>query len=360
MKSSQIIAVFLAILSVLWIGSGFVLGTGSAASQDIEQAQEDNTPLVQVRTRLIDAKPFQDKVAITGRSQASRMVRLRAETTGQISAILKQEGENIAEGEILAELDVRDREARLSEARQRVKQREIEYNAASKLANKGFNSKVRLAQAKADLEDAKAALKDAQIDLGNIKISAPFEGLIFEQAVEAGDYLSVGDELFTLVDLDPIEFVAFVSEHRVQDLEMGAQALVAFLNGQTLEAQISYIAPAADEVARTFRVIVSAPNPQNSVKDGLTAKVVIPTAKKQAHQISPSILTLNDEGKIGVKIVNDQQQVEFMPVQILSDTASSMWVMGLPSKVNVITVGQDFVISGQRVEAVPALGEGLL
>ena len=335
------------------------MGTGSAASQEREQTQEEEKR-VKVRTRLLESKPFQDKVGITGRSQASRMVSLRAETTGQISAILKQEGESIAEGEILAELDVRDREARLSEARQRVKQREIEYNAASKLANKGFNSKVRLAQAKADLEDARAALKDAQIDLGNIKISAPFEGLIFEQAVEAGDYLSVGDALFTLVDLDPIEFVAFVSEHRVQDLEMGGEATVEFLNGQTIGGKISYIAPAADEAARTFRVIVSAPNPENRVKDGLTAKIIMPTAQKQAHQISPSILTLNDEGQIGVKTVSAAQKVEFMPVQILSDTASSMWIIGLPPKVNVITVGQDFVVSGQSVEAVPALSEGLL
>ena len=82
--------------------------------------------------------------------------------------------------------------------------------------------------------------------------------------------------------------------------------------------------------------------------------------EKKAHRISPSVLSLNDVGQIGVKIVNAQNRVQFVPVTILSDTSDYMWILGLPDNVRLITVGQDFVSHGQTVRPVVADGDGLL
>jgi multidrug efflux system membrane fusion protein len=357
MKSSKIMAILIAVLACVWMASGLM---ASPEASEGATAEEEQKALQKVRVRLIEAQSYQDEVSVTGRTQASKSVEIKAEITGEVIEILKEEGEPVEEGEVLTALDLRDKKEREVEALGRLKQRRIEYNAAKNLANKGFNSKVKLAQALADLESAKAELKQAQVDLGQASVRAPFDGIILEQNIDKGDYVANGDSMFSIVDLDPIEIVAFVSERKVQELALGQKAAVEFLNGDKIEGTLSYIAPAADDQTRTFRVIMSADNEGMLIRDGLTAKMKMPVKPKQAHRISPSILTLNTEGKIGVKIVNDQDIVEFTPIKILADKSDAMWVVGPPASARMITVGQEFVIEGQKVEPVMADGEGLL
>lgn len=362
MKSSKIIAVIIGIVVGAWILSGFLAPEGDAAelNEPAAAVQKEEKPLPKVRVRDISAEKFSDIVVLTGRSQASRSVDIKAQVSGAVIKILKEEGALIAEGDLMAELDVRDRAARKTEASQRVSQRQIEYNAAKKLADKGFNSKIRLAQSLADLEDAKARFKEAELDLGRIKISAPFDGVIFDQNIDLGDYVDTGNTLFTIVDLDPIEFIGYISERRIRELQLGMKADMKLLDGQSVQGTVSYIAPAADAQTRTFRIIISSENADNTIKEGLTAKLSIPVSSKQAHKISPSILSLNDEGIIGVKTVNSQNIVEFKPVKILSDKPDFMWITGPNETDRFITVGQEFVIEGQKVEPVASTADGSL
>lgn len=368
MQSSKLIAIGIAILAVVWVGSSFLTGGGAAeegavpaaVSAATDDAASREKPVPVVRVREIEPETYSDMVQVTGRSQASKTVALKAEIAGQLVTLDKEEGAKVAEGDRLASLEVLDRAARAAEAKQRVNQRQIEYNAAKKLEDKGFNSRVRLAQALADLEDAKARLKDAQVALGKIDITAPFDGLIYQQDVEIGDYLSVGDTMFTLVDLDPVEFVGYVSERHVLEIKPGAEAEAEFLDGRKIKGVISYVAPASDPQTRTFRIIMSAENPDNAIKEGLTAKLYIPVSDRKAYKISPAILSLNDAGQIGVKIVDAADQVQFVPVKILSDKPKAMWITGPEGKTKFITVGQDFVIEGQKVKPVESDKDGLL
>lgn len=359
MKSSKIIATLIALAALLWIGSGFL--NKPSPPQATEQNRLTATEkLTEVRVRDMKAALYTDEITITGRSQASRSVELKAETDGLLDKIQKEEGSRVLENDILAELELGDKQARVKESAQRVEQRKIEYEAARKLENKGFNSKVRLAQASADLESARAALKQTQIKLDKTKIKAPFDGIISEQYVDLGDYLAIGDSLFTIVDLDPLEFSGFLSERHIQDIKTGQEADAEFLDGQTLKGHISYISPAANPQTRTFRITISVPNPDFAIKDGLTVKLHMPVKEKKAHKISPSILSLNGEGQIGVKLLDDHDKVRFIPVNILANTPEAMWVTGPPDTARIITVGQDFVIEGQHVKPVPSQGDGLL
>ena len=105
-----------------------------------------------------------------------------------------------------------DRKAMLDEAQALVKQRQIEYTAASKLTSKGFQTQTRLAETKANLEAAKARLRRIQVDIERTVIRAPFDGIIQNRMVEVGDYLEVGDPVALVIDLDPLIAVAQVSE----------------------------------------------------------------------------------------------------------------------------------------------------
>jgi len=75
----------------------------------------------------------------------------------------------------------------------------------------------------------------------------------------------------------------------------------------------------------------------------------LPAESLMAHLVSPAVLTLDDAGVIGVKAVDGENRVRFYPVKIIADTSQGMWLGGLPEKVTLITVGQEYVLPGQPV-----------
>jgi multidrug efflux system membrane fusion protein len=360
MKSSKYIAAGISLGALIWIFSGiFFSGSGRDTKESV-MGTALTTKVAEVRVRDITAQSYANDIVVTGRTNASRTVEIKAKIKGQIQTILKEKGDRVEEDEVIARIELSDREAKVIEAKQRFVQRQIEYDAAKSLEGKGFNSKVTLTRSLADLETARAVLTKAVIEQENTKIEAPFKGLICDQEIAVGAFLSVGDPIFTIVDMDPIELVVFVSERNISSIRLGHDATAEFYNGDIVTGTVSYIAPVAYKATRTFRVEISTPNPGYSIKDGLTAKVRISVEGKKAHKISPSVLSLNDVGQIGVKIVDAQNRVQFVPVTILSDTSDNMWILGLPDNIKLITVGQDFVSHGQTVRPVAADGDGLL
>lgn len=81
----------------------------------------------------------------------------------------------------------------------------------------------------------------------------------------------------------------------------------------------------------------------------MTAETTFMTDQIMAHFISPAILTLNEAGVLGVRSVDENDVVQFHPVQVLSDTSEGTWITGLPKQINLITVGQEFVKDGEKV-----------
>jgi hypothetical protein len=98
------------------------------------------------------------------------------------------------------------------------------------------------------------------------------------------------------------------------------------------------------------------PNADKRIIQGLSTELRLPVADLPAHLVSPAILTLADNGDIGVKTLNAENIVEFHPVTIVADGPDGIWLAGLPEKVTFITVGQEFVQPGQKVQPVPETG----
>lgn len=360
MDRSKKIALAIAAVAIFWIVTGVVFPSKHDSSSSGSQVSTEEQALTSVRVRISRAEPMERDVLVTGRTQASRFVAIKAETDGQVALVVKGEGEQVSEGEVLAKLKLRDRKARVREARHFLDQRKIQYTAAKELEQKGFGSKLRLAEARSQYEAAKAQLKDANAELERVEIRAPYKGVIDNQEIETGDFLTKGDTVFSIIDLNPIEIVGFLTERQVVDVAAGMKAYIRLLNNKVISGDVSYVAPSADPQTRTFRMEITAENEETHVKDGLTAEIRIPTGKQLAHKISPSILSLRDDGIIGVKLVNDKNITQFVPVNLVMDTPEYLWVSGLPEEAKIVTVGQDFVIPGQKVKPVLSEEGGLL
>lgn len=352
MKKSILIAICITVIAVLWVLSGNITKDDdvSEGAPSTETLTETGLPSVQVES--LTSEILNDTISVTGRSQAARQVSIAAETAGQIATLSVNKGDRVVKGDVLAKIQIKDRAARVTEAQQLIKQRQIQYNAAKKLSEKGFSSTVRVAESRAQLEGAKASLKQAQVELGNTVIRAPFDGVINDTMVEVGDYVTNGTALVALIDLNPMKITGFLTEKQLVKIQEDSTARIAFLDGRNAIGNVSFIASAADPQTRTFAFEVTVPNDDMAIKEGLTSKVSIPTKQVSAFKISPSILSLADDGTVGVKIVSDENIVRFVPIRLLKDTKEFLWVTGLPKNIRLIIVGQEFVVTGQQVDPI--------
>ena len=113
-----------------------------------------------------------------------------------------------------------------------------------------------------------------------------------------------------------------------------------------------FVGAAADPATRTFDVELEIPNPDGRLRDGVTAEFTVFAKKREAYLIPRSALTLDDKGAIGVRIVNENSEVEFAPVRLLGEDSNGVWTDGISKGQRLITRGQDFVKTGQRVNVV--------
>ncbi len=314
-----------------------------------------------VRVEPLNTEMITEKLSITGRTQASRETVLRAETSGKITEILVPKGTTVKKDQVLAKIEVKDRALRVKEAKENVARAEIEYNAAKSLSNKGFNSKIKLATTRTALESARTLLKQAEIDLANTEITAPYDGVLEEKHIEIGDFVSTGNPLLTVVDLDPMEAVAYVAEQNILGLKEGMPVSLSFLNDMIRTGEISFMASAAMDETRTFRIEMTTDNADYSIKDGLTVQIVIPVKEQAVHKILPSQLLLNDEGEVGIYVVDENNVVHFKPVTVIENAVDYTYIKKLTEseKLRLITVGQHFVKVGERVEAASPEKDGV-
>lgn len=356
MRLSVIVAALIAVGGVGWIASGALIGEPSpeAASGDVggSGASDAAAAPFQVRVADVVAEAYTEEVALLGHTSANRVVQIASEIDGRVSELLVEEGSRVEPGDPLARLEMNDLAARVDEAAALVEQRRIEYSAASQLGQSGYSARTQVAAAAANLDAAEAMLTAAQQQEAKTEISAPFEGVINERTVELGTYVRAGDPVATVVDLDPIIMVVHVTERQVPDVQVGAIAHARLLAGREVDGVIRFVSAIADPSTRTYRVEIEVENPDGAIVDGLTADVRVPGRQIMAHRISPAVLALADDGTIGVRVVGADNVVAFMPVTLLGDTADGLWVGGLPEMVTLITVGQEYVSSGQVVEPV--------
>jgi multidrug efflux system membrane fusion protein len=284
-KTAAILASFLAI----WMVSGSMIE---------EQNFEKNTSKLDTLSSvtIVNSKATNKSKILksSGFTEADKFVQVRAEVSGRLIARPAQQGDYVEEGDLICQLYIAGREA---------------YP----------------------------------------KIVAPFSGYLETLRVEEGDFLNTGAVCAALIDPDPMLIVADIAEKDIAQVELGSEASAKLISGRYISGEVTFIASSADKNTRTFRVEISVDNKDRTIRDGVSAEIYIKGKQEAAHKISPAILSLNDQGKLGVRTVTADNRVEFKEINILEDTNSGMWVSGLGEEARIITLGQEYVFQGQTV-----------
>ncbi|MEM6462911.1 MAG: efflux RND transporter periplasmic adaptor subunit [Pseudomonadota bacterium] len=357
-KGSHITALVIAGAVVGWMATGNIVVGGQANSANATpppaERANDEEALFKVRYLTVNPEIRPDRILVRGRTQADSIVPVRAETAGTLRKRLVEKGDRVKTGDLVCQLDRGVREAAIARAAATLEQALHDYEGAVELQKQGFSANTRVMALKAALDGASALVAEAELELGRTDIAATADGIVQDPIAETGDNLAIGDVCVTLINADPMLFIGQVSERQVGQINVGDPAGVQMISGETVAGKIRYVSPSADPATRTFLIEIEMPNSDHALRDGVTASAVIEREGSEAYRIRPSWLTLNDEGSVGVRVVLDDGTVGFRKLNIVSHSSEAMWVTGLEPNMKVITIGQDYVIPGQAVEAVNA------
>ena len=279
------ISLYILIPIIIWMISGFFVN-------DKVDTPDSSVELFSVQSVISSAVEYQPLIKLKATTKSEARVDVKAKTSGEVVAIGANQGKFVAKDTVLCSLGV--------------------------------------------------------VEVNRTQVKAPFSGFI-EQIVKPGNFLERGQVCATIIQLNPISFIAGVPEYDINKVQVGQKVSLELVTGQKINGKLTFVSKSASPDTRTFIVESQIENPQGLVKDGLTANMTIEIDKVKAHKISPSILLLNDGGKLGIRIVINSKIAKFIEITILEDSEEGLWVTDIPEDVEIIIQGQGFVEDGQEV-----------
>lgn len=370
LRLHRLAAFVVLVASAAWVATGEFASVGSAreeaeAEPSATRSEGDpsaETPDVALQTVAVTEPDFIEHnriVKVSGVTAADKRTVLATRTAGVIAELNVEKGDWVEAGDLVLMLEGSEKEAAVATARALLRQRENEAENASQLVSRGIAPKTQQDEAESALAEARSQLEAAQAEVDRLRVSAPFAGVIDAVSVEEASWATAGETVATLLSLDPIVARGEVSERERNLVKVGGEATVVLINGMELEGEIRFISREATAETRTYPVEVAIPNPERTIPAGMTAEIRLKAEPVKAVRLPRSVVTLDADGNLGVRVVSDKNIVGFVPIDLIDDTPDGLILGGVPEATRIIVAGQDLVSNGDKVETVPVGADGL-
>ncbi len=307
MKKSIVFAFIILFITVGWLASGQFGQVNANDKKNTEnktninqEVQVENTEedlnIIKVETLIFRAEQIDQSIVIQGQTVYNKKIDVKSEITGNITNINFDRGDKVQVNKNLLNISIenrkevlasvqkdlerlnkgliineKNRDNLLSKNAELIKLYEIEYLSAKQLIDKGLSSKSKLSLASFNLANAKSdqidinlkyetqlanlesqiasyqsQLKQINLDIENTQISAPFDGIITNKNIEISDYVTPGNILLTIVNLNPIKVQGYLSESDVNKVQLYTKATIENSNGIKKNGKITFISPSAE------------------------------------------------------------------------------------------------------------------
>ena len=355
---------------VSWVlMAGLILG----CTKGKVERKTETTEAVPVEVAEVLRGDVKSTLSFTGDVNPWRQVNVVPDVPGKVARIYVEEGDRVRKGQVLAELDTRMAKLQLEQAEAGLAVAEANFKSASRdwermqeLRERGTISsqqyeKAQMAyeMAKAQLQQARAALNMAKHQLEVSVMKAPFGGIVTGRNINEGEYINpamagmgpMGPSVVTLMDLSKVKVEVNVPERDVGKVEVGQEAEVRVDSypGRTFVGKVYRINPAADPMARTFKVEISIPNEDMALKAGMFARVRITIQERKGVLLVPLESVVKEGGSFYVFVVQGNRASR-RPVKLgLTDGRYAEVLEGVGEGEKVVTTGKEMLKEGSEV-----------
>lgn len=249
-------------------------------------------------------------VQLVGSLKARESVDIVSEVSGTVAEILFTDGQVVKENQLLIRLDDAKLKARLAEAKARLALAETNFKRSKDLLKSQTISQQEYDQAKSEFEVADSSFRLIEEELGDAEIKAPFAGVVGERLVSPGAYLSAGQAITRLVQMDSLEAEFRIPEIYLRQIKHGQKIEMqsVALPGIEILGEVFFVSPLVDENSRTVLVKALVPNDSMQLKPGLFGKlnlvleeragaIMIPEASVRYAGDQASVVVMDANGK---------------------------------------------------------------
>ncbi len=297
-------------------------------------------------------------VEAVGTAMARESINVTAKVSNTISRIAFSEGQQVARGELLVELDPTEVQAELAGAEGRLDETRRQFERSRDLAARKLLSDAQLDQIQSAMKSAASAAAAARARRANTVIRAPFAGRTGFRNVSLGGLVSPGTVITTLDDTSVIKLEFTVSESQMYLIETGlpVEARAVGLPGRTFQGVLSTIDARIDPVSRSLRVRAELPNADGTLKPGMFMNVTL-SGRAVRAVVVPESAIVPEQGKVFVYVVVGDGTATRREVQIGRRRPGDVEIAdGIKAGESVVVEGTQSVRDGGKVRAVPAEG----
>ena len=312
-------------------GPGGRGGPGGGRGQSVSEA-------------VIGTRSFTDEIRVLGVARGRRSVNITSSTSELITRVLFTDGQRVAAGTPLVELQAREEDAGIIEARAQVAQAQRQYDRYKTLADRGIAPRVTAEDAETGLETAQAALNAAQARRGDRMIRAPFAGVLGLSSVTPGTLVSPGGVITTLDDIAVVRVDFPVPERYLGALRTGAsiRATIDAYGDEVFSGRIALIDTRINEQTRAVTARAEIPNPGARIRPGMAVRVAVEQGQRTSPAAPEAAVQYEGDGAFVYRIARGERGSTAQRVEVETGSVEG----GFVEIVSGLDVGDRIVGSG--------------
>ncbi|PIE60180.1 MAG: hypothetical protein CSA32_00110 [Desulfobulbus propionicus] len=344
----------LALFLIVWL----LFGAISAKKEEIEagkkEAHEEYKKPVNVVLLRLEEQEVDDVINLPGTIEAWTNLTLSAKVNGTIEQVMVQEGDRVNEGELLAQIEEEDYIIALDAAKAAYTLARSEHTRNQAMLKKKVISSASLETSKANLLNTRARLKEAELRLSRCRITSPITGVIKHLDAKVGAFVSVGDPLARLLELDRVKAVVGIPESDVDAVRNVDRVdfTLSALQNKNFTARAHFLSPSPDSTAFLYRFELAVANPDHQILPGMFVRAHIIKKHFDKALMIPLYSIVSRDGEQYVYVADGERaRRQHIKVGII-DKWKIQVVEGLHPGDKVVVEGQRDVEDGQSIHAV--------
>jgi RND family efflux transporter MFP subunit len=329
---------------------------GRSQTTATRQAAPRQESAIEVVVRRVQQTSRPTSIAVSGEVEGRRTVNIGFKVAGVVASVLREEGDVVTAGDVIAELEKDGYELGLQMASAGADRARDAFARAKKMSEQGGMPPADFVQIETGVRQAIAQESLARKQVTDTRLIAPISGVVARRGVQPAEQVAAGMPVFTIIAVDPVEARVGVPESAIGMVRVGqaADIRIPSLNQASFSGRVRVVGVAADPVSRTYSVRIAVPNPNRVLRPGMIADVSITDGKATRTLTLPGEAILHDADGAALVYVFEaaDNRVRSRRVQVGSVFGKEVEITsGLAGNEMVVVGGQHRLRTGALVKA---------
>lgn len=308
-------------------------------------------------------REFADQIRVLGVARGRRSVNITSNTTQLVTQVMFADGQAVAAGTPLVELQAREEDADLIRTRAQLENAQREYDRYRILAERGVAPRVMAETAETALKTAQAAVAAAESRRGDRILRAPFAGVLGLTSVTPGTLISPGSVITTLDDISGVRVDFPLPERYLGVLPVGAPltATTDAFPGEEFNGRIALLDTRVNEQTRAIIARAEFPNPGNRIRPGMMMRVAVHQGRRQSLAVPEAAVQYEGQGAFVYRIARGEAGATAQRVEVQTGAVEGGYVeivSGLTNNDHIVASGLNRIQPGAPVSVEGEAAQG--